>query len=265
MFAETLAAIHPADPGVLAEARAHQDRLTKPRGSLGVLEEVAVRLAGAAGVSPPPVPEPAAQVVGHLLPRLHGLPHVFSHARVQLLGGGVHRDLGIPLEQRVGPLLEQRAIAAGHPQQLGDDDHGQRIGQVGHELEPLPIARRVQQLVRERGDPGLEIRDDLAGEGAADELAKLAVLRRVDLGDEAVQGEVVLRRHQVLGDDPHGVGGERHRVAEHVEQLGVTVDVPHSGLGRELDRRARSGPVQPEVLYGDVVPFDDVGHRLSLL
>ncbi|MCF6471347.1 nicotinate-nucleotide--dimethylbenzimidazole phosphoribosyltransferase [Nonomuraea sp. MG754425] len=63
MFAETLAAIHPADPGVLAEARAHQDRLTKPRGSLGVLEEVAVRLAGAAGVSPPPVPEPAALAI----------------------------------------------------------------------------------------------------------------------------------------------------------------------------------------------------------
>ncbi|MGW3350422.1 nicotinate-nucleotide--dimethylbenzimidazole phosphoribosyltransferase [Nonomuraea rubra] len=63
MFAETLAAIRPADPVALAEARAHQDRLTKPRGSLGVLEEVAVRLAGAAGVSPPPMPEPAALAI----------------------------------------------------------------------------------------------------------------------------------------------------------------------------------------------------------
>ncbi|GAA3642377.1 hypothetical protein GCM10022224_000870 [Nonomuraea antimicrobica] len=63
MLAETLAAIRPADPGALAEARAHQDRLTKPRGSLGVLEEVAVRLAGAAGVSPPPMPEPAALAI----------------------------------------------------------------------------------------------------------------------------------------------------------------------------------------------------------
>ncbi|GAA4960967.1 nicotinate-nucleotide--dimethylbenzimidazole phosphoribosyltransferase [Nonomuraea thailandensis] len=63
MFAETLAAIRPADPEALAEARAHQDRLTKPRGSLGVLEEVAVRLAGAAGVSPPPMPEPAALAI----------------------------------------------------------------------------------------------------------------------------------------------------------------------------------------------------------
>ncbi|MEV4073416.1 nicotinate-nucleotide--dimethylbenzimidazole phosphoribosyltransferase [Nonomuraea fuscirosea] len=63
MLAETLAAIRPADPRALAEARAHQDRLTKPRGSLGVLEDVAVRLAGAAGVSPPPMPEPAALAI----------------------------------------------------------------------------------------------------------------------------------------------------------------------------------------------------------
>ncbi|GLW10800.1 hypothetical protein Misp01_59280 [Microtetraspora sp. NBRC 13810] len=60
---ETIAAIRPADPGAVAEARAHQDRLTKPRGSLGVLEEVAVRLAGSAGTGLPPMPEPAALAI----------------------------------------------------------------------------------------------------------------------------------------------------------------------------------------------------------
>jgi nicotinate-nucleotide--dimethylbenzimidazole phosphoribosyltransferase len=63
VLAETLAAIYSADPVVLADARAHQDRLTKPRGSLGALEEVAVRLAGAAGVTPPPMPAPAALAI----------------------------------------------------------------------------------------------------------------------------------------------------------------------------------------------------------
>ena len=63
MLAETLADIRPADPQALADARAHHDRLTKPRGSLGALEEVAIRLAGAAGVSPPPMPEPAALAI----------------------------------------------------------------------------------------------------------------------------------------------------------------------------------------------------------
>ncbi|MEU0520513.1 nicotinate-nucleotide--dimethylbenzimidazole phosphoribosyltransferase [Streptosporangium sp. NPDC006007] len=60
---QTVAAIRPADPAALAEARAHQDSLTKPRGALGVLEEVAVRLAGAASVSPPPLPVPAALAI----------------------------------------------------------------------------------------------------------------------------------------------------------------------------------------------------------
>ncbi|TDE38237.1 nicotinate-nucleotide--dimethylbenzimidazole phosphoribosyltransferase [Nonomuraea mesophila] len=63
MLAETLAAIRPADQRALAEARAHQDRLTKPRGSLGAMEDVAVRLAGAAGACPPPVPSPAALAI----------------------------------------------------------------------------------------------------------------------------------------------------------------------------------------------------------
>ncbi|QYC44053.1 Nicotinate-nucleotide--dimethylbenzimidazole phosphoribosyltransferase [Nonomuraea coxensis DSM 45129] len=63
MLADTLAAIRAADPAAIAEARALQDRLTKPRGSLGVLEDVAARLAGAAGACPPPLPTPAALAI----------------------------------------------------------------------------------------------------------------------------------------------------------------------------------------------------------
>ncbi|MFB9246684.1 nicotinate-nucleotide--dimethylbenzimidazole phosphoribosyltransferase [Sphaerisporangium melleum] len=59
----TLAAIGPADQEAMRLARAHQDNLTKPRGALGVLEEVAVRLAGAAGACPPPPPSPAALAI----------------------------------------------------------------------------------------------------------------------------------------------------------------------------------------------------------
>ena len=47
----------------MAEARARQARLTKPRGALGQLEDLSVQLAGIAGICPPPVPAPAAVVV----------------------------------------------------------------------------------------------------------------------------------------------------------------------------------------------------------
>jgi len=42
----TIEMIKPLDKGAMAEARSRQDELTKPRGSLGVLEELSVRIAG---------------------------------------------------------------------------------------------------------------------------------------------------------------------------------------------------------------------------
>ncbi len=60
---DVLAAIVPPDAEAMAAARERQDRMTKPRGSLGALEEVSVRLAGLAGSCPPPLPEPACVAV----------------------------------------------------------------------------------------------------------------------------------------------------------------------------------------------------------
>ena len=62
-LADVLAAIVPPDAEAMAAARERQDRMTKPRGSLGALEEVSVRLAGLAGRCPPPLPEPACVAV----------------------------------------------------------------------------------------------------------------------------------------------------------------------------------------------------------
>jgi nicotinate-nucleotide--dimethylbenzimidazole phosphoribosyltransferase len=59
----TLAAIRPADTAAMAAALELQARLTKPAGSLGVLEDLSVRLAGLAGLCPPPLPEPAAVAI----------------------------------------------------------------------------------------------------------------------------------------------------------------------------------------------------------
>src|SRR5918999_3102008 len=62
-FDAAAAAVRPLDGAAMAEARARQDRLTKPRGALGRLEDLSVQLAGIAGVCPPPTPAPAAVVV----------------------------------------------------------------------------------------------------------------------------------------------------------------------------------------------------------
>jgi nicotinate-nucleotide--dimethylbenzimidazole phosphoribosyltransferase len=59
LLADVIAAIAPPDQAAMTAARERQDLMTKPRGSLGVLEEVSVRLAGLAGSCPAPLPEPA--------------------------------------------------------------------------------------------------------------------------------------------------------------------------------------------------------------
>jgi nicotinate-nucleotide--dimethylbenzimidazole phosphoribosyltransferase len=62
-FAEALAALQPVDREAAASAAEHHTRLTKPRGSLGRIEDLGVRLAAIAGTSPPPLPAPAAVAV----------------------------------------------------------------------------------------------------------------------------------------------------------------------------------------------------------
>jgi nicotinate-nucleotide--dimethylbenzimidazole phosphoribosyltransferase len=63
MLADVVAAIAPPDAAAMTAARERQDKMTKPRGSLGELEDVSVRLAGLAGACPPPLPEPACVAV----------------------------------------------------------------------------------------------------------------------------------------------------------------------------------------------------------
>jgi nicotinate-nucleotide--dimethylbenzimidazole phosphoribosyltransferase len=62
-FAAASARVAPLDEEAMADAVALQDRLTKPRGALGRLEPLGIRLAGMAGTCPPPLPSPAAVAV----------------------------------------------------------------------------------------------------------------------------------------------------------------------------------------------------------
>ena len=59
----TLASVQPVDPAVAARTQSLLDVKTKPRRSLGRLEDLACRLAAARGVAVPEVPEPAVVVM----------------------------------------------------------------------------------------------------------------------------------------------------------------------------------------------------------
>ena len=133
---ETIAAVRPADPAALAEARERQDRLTKPRGALGVLEDVSIRLAGLAGSCPPPLPTPAAVAV-----------FAGDH--------GVHAQGVTPWPQEVtlqmvGNFLAGGAAVNAFAAQVGAEVVVVDVGVVG-ELEPVPglLPRKVRAGTRD--------------------------------------------------------------------------------------------------------------------
>src|SRR3954462_2724686 len=106
LIAETIAAIRPLDEAAMNAAREHQDRLTKPRGALGTLEEVSVRLAGIAGVCPPPMPAPRTAVAP---------PPTPSPAVVAVFAAdhGVHAQGVTPWPQEVTAQMVHNFLAGG--------------------------------------------------------------------------------------------------------------------------------------------------------
>ncbi|MGD0379848.1 MAG: nicotinate-nucleotide--dimethylbenzimidazole phosphoribosyltransferase [Acidimicrobiales bacterium] len=62
-FLEACRVVAPVDTGAGSAAAQYQDRLTKPRGSLGGVEEIGIRLCAMAGACPPPIPAPVTVAV----------------------------------------------------------------------------------------------------------------------------------------------------------------------------------------------------------
>jgi nicotinate-nucleotide--dimethylbenzimidazole phosphoribosyltransferase len=166
----TIAAIRPLDSSSVAAARARQDALTKPRGSLGVLEDVSVQLAGLAGTCPAPLPEPAAIAV-----------FAADH--------GVHVQGVTPWPQEVTAQMVANFLAGGAvinalAAQSGADVVVVDIG-VNAELDAVPglLDRKVRRGTR-----------DLAVESAMTRAEALAAL---EAGIEVAQ-QLVAAGHRCL-------------------------------------------------------------------
>lgn len=129
----TVDAVRPASSTALVEAEKRQTELTKPPGSLGLLEQVGNRLAAMAGQCPPPIPAPA--VIG-LFAGDHGvvaqgvtpwpqevtasmLMNIASGgAAINVLAGQVGAsllvtDVGVATEHPDHPAIRDRRVARG--------------------------------------------------------------------------------------------------------------------------------------------------------
>jgi nicotinate-nucleotide--dimethylbenzimidazole phosphoribosyltransferase len=132
-FETAAAAVGELDDDAGRAAAEHHDRLTKPRGSLGRVEAIGVRLSAIAGASPPPVPAPAAVAVfagdhGVLAEGVTPWPQDVTAQMVQnFLAGGaainvlarqtgarvIVVDVGVATELDAAPGLAREKVRAG--------------------------------------------------------------------------------------------------------------------------------------------------------
>ncbi len=164
----TIARIGPLDERAMAEARRREDELTKPAGSLGRLEEIAVQVAGITG-RPRPRPAPATGVV---MAADHGVA-----------AEGVSAYPREVTAQMVANFLQGGAAINVLARQQGARVVVVDIG-VAADLAPHPglVARKIARGTRNlRNEPAMSEAEALAALAVGVEVAAEEVARGVGL------------------------------------------------------------------------------------
>jgi len=166
-FDRAAAAIGPLDEAAAAEAVAHHRRLTKPRGSLGRLEDAGALLAAMAGESPPPLPEPATVVVFAADHGVHaeGVSPWPQEVTAQMVanfcaGGAAINVVARQAGARV--IVVDVGVAGRLDQAAGLIDRKVRPGTANLAREPAMSVAEARQAL----DAGVEIADEAVAAGA---------------------------------------------------------------------------------------------------
>lgn len=166
-LARVVAAIGPLDAAAARAAREHQDRLTKPRGALGMLEEVAVRLAGIAGACPPPLPVPAAVAVFAADHGVHAQGvspwprEVTAQMVANFLAGGAVVN-AFAAQAGASVTVVDVGVAADLPPAAGLIDHKVAHGTADLSQGPAMTREQAERAVA----AGIAVAADLVGDGA---------------------------------------------------------------------------------------------------
>jgi len=160
-LADLCAAVPPAHAEAVAGARVRLDRLTKPQGSLGQIEDLIARLAGSTGQIYPPVAQPAILLAaadhGVAAEGVSAFPQAVTAQMVQnyLAGGAAINALAAAAGARL--LVVDAGVAAELPEATG--------------LRRLGIRRGSGNIAREPAmSEGEALRALLAGAALASEL-----------------------------------------------------------------------------------------------
>ncbi|RKE18084.1 nicotinate-nucleotide--dimethylbenzimidazole phosphoribosyltransferase [Streptomyces sp. TLI_171] len=176
LLSDTLRGIRPLDAKALGEAWDRQKRMTKPAGSLGVLEVIAAQLSGLARKCPPPIPEP-------------GCVAIFAGDH------GVHAQGVTPWPQEVtaqmvGNFLAGGAVVNAFAAQVGTEVCVVDVG-VAAELPDAIQQGRTTGLLPRKVKPGT---DDMT-QGPA--MSRDEALRAIEVGIETAR-DLVAAGNKVL-------------------------------------------------------------------
>ncbi|MBL7502381.1 nicotinate-nucleotide--dimethylbenzimidazole phosphoribosyltransferase [Frankia sp. CNm7] len=216
MLDSLITRIRPVDPAVVRAAREHQDRLTKPRGSLGELEAVSVRLAALAGTVPGPVPAAPAVAV-----------FVGDH--------GVHAQGVSPWPREVTGQMVANFLAGGAVVNA-------LARQVGATVRVVDVGMSAEASAVVGAAPGLDRRSVRAGTGdiaVEPAMTRDQALRAVAAGAE-VAGELIRAGHDLLVTGDMGIANTTPSAALVAALLGADpVAVTGRGTGVDDETLAR--------------------------
>lgn len=259
-LAETVRHIHPIDQVCMERAQLRLDRLTKPQGSLGRLEELAVRYAGITGEDCPKVPsaviltfaadhgvtdegvsayprEVTAQMVLNFLRGGAGVNVLASHvgAEVRVVDIGVDHDFG-PL-----PRLIARKVARGTKNFLRGP--------------AMSVAQTTQAL-----EVGMALADELAAEGT-----RLLGTGEMGIGNTTPSAAItaVLTGETVAQVTGRGTGIDDEGYRRKVEIIEQAIMRHHPDPDHPLDVLSKVGGLEIAGLAGLIL--GGAAHRIPVV
>ncbi|MFF1867900.1 nicotinate-nucleotide--dimethylbenzimidazole phosphoribosyltransferase [Kitasatospora herbaricolor] len=184
LLSDTLRGIRPLDAKALGEAWDRQKRMTKPAGSLGMLEIISAQLCGLSRKCPPPIPEP-------------GCVAIFAADH------GVHAQGVSPWPQEVTAQMVANFLAGGavinsFAKQIGTEVVVVDVG-VKTELPDAIQSGRTTGLLPRKVKPGT---DDMT-QGPA--MSREEALKAIEVGIETAR-DLVAAGNKVLITGDMGIG-----------------------------------------------------------
>ena len=184
LLADTLRGIRPLDAKALGEAWDRQKRMTKPAGSLGMLEIISAQLCGLSRKCPPPIPEP-------------GCVAIFAGDH------GVHAQGVSPWPQEVTAQMVANFLAGGavinsFAKQIGTEVVVVDVG-VKTELPDAIQSGRTTGLLPRKVKPGT---DDMT-QGPA--MSREEALKAIEVGIETAR-DLVAAGNKILITGDMGIG-----------------------------------------------------------